>query len=58
MPSRIPLSLTRTSMFGIAGLTENADYCSEEELGDRKLAVFYLPYKEAKTPAYDFATYN
>jgi len=40
MPSRVELSLPRNEWLGIAGISENGDYGSSEEYGDRVLSLF------------------
>lgn len=51
------MGTVRSSWFGLAGLTEQADYCTE---GTRKLAIFVNPYEKAihEKPIYSFHTYN
>lgn len=40
LPGRVELSLARENWLGIAGLTENGDYGTFENAGDRYLTVF------------------
>jgi hypothetical protein len=40
LPSRVELSFARENWLGVAGLTENGDYGTFANPGDRKLTVF------------------
>ena len=40
LPGRVELELARQNWLGIAGLSENGDYGSYANAGDRALSVF------------------
>lgn len=42
----------------MAGVTENDDWLSSSDCGDRALAVYYVSHNKVTKPTYRFSTYN
>jgi hypothetical protein len=45
LPGRVELDLARNNWLGIAGMTENGDYGTFNNAGDRTLTVFQWPWE-------------